>query len=400
MTRCSEKLNRLPPYLFSAINILKKTAYEKKLDVIDLGMGNADIPTPEHIVERLCETVREHPRTHRYPQAKGMPRLRKAIAGWYKKRFDINLNPENEVLTLIGSKEGVAHLMWSYIDPGDIVLLTNPCYPVYFNSTLLAGGQIHDLPLLPENGYLPDLGKIPNDILKRAKILALNYPNNPTTAVVEDTKFLEDVVKFAKKHNLIVCYDNAYSEITFDGYVAPSFLQIDGAKNVGVEFHSCSKTYNMCGWRVGFMVGNHDIIAPVEKLKSFVDYGVFTAIQLAASHALESSQDCVKKQVEIYRKRRDKMVDGLNKIGWSREQTIKKPKATFYIWLPLPDGFEHMGSLEFAELLIQETGIVITPGVGYGTYGEGFVRIALVTHDNRFHDALLRIKKFLHKKRK
>ncbi|MFA5857689.1 MAG: LL-diaminopimelate aminotransferase [Elusimicrobiota bacterium] len=399
MKHYSENLKRLPPYLFNAINLLKQQAYKKKLDVIDLAMGNPDLPTPKAVVDRLCETVREHPNTHRYPQAKGMPKFRKAITDFYQRRFGVKLDYNHEALALIGSKEGVAHLLMAHLNPGDYVLLTNPCYPVYFNSTILAGGLIHDLPLLPENKFLPDLTKIPNDILKRAKVLALNYPNNPTSAVIEDKKFLEEVVKFAKKYDLIVCYDNAYSEITFDDYVAPSFLEIDGGMDVGVEFNSCSKTYNMAGWRVGYMVGNKDIIAPVEKFKSFVDYGVFTAIQLTAAFAMSMPQDCVKQQVQVYRKRRDMLVDGLNKIKWLENEKIEKPKGTMYLWLPLPDGFKHMGSLEFAELLIQETGIAIAPGVGFGTYGEGYLRLALVTRDNRFHDVLLRLKKFFAQQR-
>jgi aspartate/methionine/tyrosine aminotransferase len=390
---CAEHLAKLPPYLFSAINILKQQAYEKKLDVIDLGMGNPDLPTPKHIVERLCETVREHPKTHRYPQAKGMPKLRKAICEWMKKRFGVELNHENEVLVLIGSKEGVAHTMMTYLNPGDIAIITNPCYPVYFNSVILAKGEIYELPLLEKNNYLPDFTKIPNHILKRAKILALNYPNNPTTAVVEDLYFFKEAVKFAKKYNLILCNDNAYCEITFDGYVAPSLLQVEDAKDISIEFYSFSKTYNMAGWRIGFMVGNSDIIRYVEKFKSFIDYGVFTAIQLAAVLALSSEQSCVKEIVETYRRRRDKFVDGLNRLGWA----VKKPKATFYLWAPLPEPYRHLGSLQFAELLLEKTGIVVAPGVGFGSYGEGYVRMALVTHDNRFHDALLRLKKFLKK---
>lgn len=393
MVYCSDNLNRLPPYLFSAINILKKAAYEKKLDVIDLTMGNPDLPTPKHIVERVCETVTEHPRTHRYPQAKGIPKFRKTVAEWYEKRFGIKLDSEYEVLALIGSKEGVGHLVMSYFNPGDIALIPNPGYPVYYNSTILAGGEVYDLPLLKENNYLPDLTKIPTSILKRAKILFLNYPNNPTTAVIEDLNFLKEVVKFAKKYDLLVVYDNAYCEITFDGYVAPSFFQVPGAKDVGIEFYSFSKTYSMAGWRVGFAVGNSDLLAPLEKFKSFIDYGVPMFIQLSAVLALSGKQDCVKDIVEVYRKRRDKFVAGLNKIGW----TADKPKATFYLWAPLPEPYKRLGSLEFAELLIEKTGIAICPGVGFGTYGEGYVRMALVTHDNRFHDALLRLKKFLRK---
>jgi len=389
--RCAEKLNKLPPYLFGAIDALTQEAYAKKLDVIDMGMGNPDIPTPSHIVERLCDTVRNHPRTHRYPQAKGMPKFRKAVADWYWKKFKVELDPQSEVLALIGSKEGIGHMCMAYLNPGDLALVPNPAYLIYRNGVILAGGQIYDMPVLPENNYLPDLEKIPSRVAKRAKLMFLNYPNNPTTAVVEDISFFREVVAFAKKYDIIVCHDFAYSEIVFDGYEPPSFLQVPGAKDVGLEFHSFSKTYNMAGWRLGFCAGNREILRPLERLKSYLDFGVFTAIQLAGVLALTASQRCVQDVVAEYKRRRDKFVDGLNRIGWK----VERPKATMYLWAKLPEKFEGMSSLQFAELLIQRTGIAVSPGVGFGSYGEGFVRMALVTHYNRFHDALLRLKKFL-----
>jgi len=389
--RCADKLNKLPPYLFGAINVLKQEAYTKKLDVIDLGMGNPDMPTPGHIVERLCDTIRNHPRTHRYPQAKGMPKFRKAVADWYGKKFGIKLDPESEVLALIGSKEGIGHMCMAYLNPGDLVLVPNPAYPIHHSGVILAGGEVYDMPILPENSYLPELEKIPAKVARRAKLMFLNYPNNPTTAVVEGLSFFKEAVAFAKKYGIIICHDFAYSEIAFDGYEPPSFLQTPGAKDVGLEFHSFSKTYNMAGWRLGFCVGNREILGPLEKLKSYMDYGVFTAIQLAGVLALTGSQKCVKDSVAEYEKRRDKLVDGLNKIGWK----VDRPKATMYIWARLPEKFQGMSSLDFAELLIQRTGIVVAPGAGFGSYGEGFVRMALVTHYNRFHDALLRLKKLL-----
>lgn len=391
MIACSKKLQNLPPYFLSRINALKMEAYQKKLDVIDLGMGNPDLPTPPHIVERLCETVKEHPRTHRYPQAKGMPKFRAAVAEWFEKRFGVKLNPEKEVLTLIGSKEGIAHLCMAFLNPEELALVGNPGYPVHFNGVYLAGGKVHYLQLKPENNYLPDLDSIPEKIARKAKLLILNYPNNPTTAVLEDLRFFEEVVRFAKKYELLVVHDNAYSEITFDGYSAPSFLQVPGAKEVGVEFFSFSKTYNMAGWRIGFCVGGEKWLAPLEKMKSFLDYGVPTFIQLAAVWALKSSQDCVKETVARYQKRRDYMVEGLTKLGWN----VPAPKATMYLWAELPEPFKKMGSLAFAEKLIRETGIAVAPGIGFGPHGEGFIRMALVTHDKRFHDVLLRIKKFL-----
>lgn len=393
MNTCSKKLQNLPPYIFSRINVLKAEAYQKKLDVIDLGMGNPDHPTPPHIIERLCETVREHPRTHRYPQAKGMPKFRTTVTDWFSKRFGVDLNPDKEVLCLIGSKEGIAHLCMAFLNPGEIALVGNPGYPVHFNGVYLAGGKVHYVPLKAKNNYLPDLNAIPEKIARKAKLLLINYPNNPTTAIVEDLSFFEEVVKFAKKYDIIVVHDNAYSEITFDGYVAPSFLQVPGAKDVGLEFFSFSKTYNMAGWRVGFVVGNEKFLAPLEKFKSFLDYGVPTFVQLAAVCALKSSQDCVKETVLSYQKRRDYMIEGLAKLGWN----VPKPKATMYLWAELPEAFKKMGSLAFTEQLIQETGIAISPGVGFGPHGEGYVRFSLVTHDKRFHDVLLRLKKFLAK---
>jgi LL-diaminopimelate aminotransferase len=279
----------------------------------------------------------------------------------------------------------------SYLDPGDIALVCDPAYPVHFNGVILAGGKVYSMPLLPENKFLPDLSKVPARIAKKAKLMFLNYPNNPTAAVVDNRAFIEEVIAFAKKYDILVVYDNAYSEITFGDYTAPSFFEVPGAKDVGLEFHSFSKTFNMAGWRVGWVCGARKFLAPLEKFKSFLDYGVPTFIQLAATAALEGPQDCVREQVKVYERRMIKMVNGLNKIGWPAERT----KGSMYLWLRLPEKFQSMGSLAFAEKLIRETGIAVTPGVGFGAHGEGYIRISLVTHDNRFHDALLRIKKVL-----
>jgi len=388
---CSKKLNKLPPYIFSRINQLKLEAYEKKLDVIDLAMGNPDIPTPSHIIERLCDTVKNHPRTLRYPQAKGMPKFRKTVSEWFEKRFNVKFDPEREIIALIGSKEGVAHLCMAFLNPGDLAIVPDPGYPVYYNGVILAGGRVYNMPLLPENKYLPDFTKIPTRICKQAKIMFLNYPNNPTTAIVEDISFFREAVRFAKKYNIILVHDNAYSEITFDGYVAPSIFEVEGAKDVAVEFHSFSKTFCMAGWRVGWVCGNEKIIKPLEKFKSFVDYGVPTFIQLSAVLALQSFDQCVKQIVEIYKRRRDKFVSKLAKIGWN----VDTPKATMYLWAKIPEKFQKLGSLKFSEMLIKETGIAGAPGIGFGKYGEGYIRFALVTHDNRFHDATLRLKKLL-----
>lgn len=386
----SKKLEQLPPYLFSRINKLKLEAYKKNLDVIDLSMGNPDIPTDPEIVERLCDTVKNHPRTHRYPQAKGMPKFRNTVVEWFLKRFGVRLDPEKEVLALIGSKEGVAHLCMTFLDPGDYTLIPDPAYPVYYNATILSGGRPYLFKIYPENGYLPDFGKIPQKIVNKAKIIFLNYPNNPTTAIVEDENFFKEAIRFAKKNNLILCYDNAYSEITFDGYIAPSILQYDGAKDVTVEFHSFSKTFSMAGWRVGFAVGNEHIISQLEKFKSFVDYGVPTFIQLSAVKALLEYDRIVEEVRKVYQTRRDIMIKEFKKIGY----IVNVPKATMYLWCKLPEKItKELGSLKFAEKLLVETGVAVAPGVGFGSNGEGYIRIALVTANNRFHDTALRFKK-------
>jgi aspartate/methionine/tyrosine aminotransferase len=391
MKEFSERLNRLPPYLFTRINQLKKEAYAKKLDVIDLGMGNPDQPTPPVVVDRLVDTVTHHASTHRYPQAKGMPKFRKTIATWMLKRFGVELDPEKEVTALIGSKEGIAHLAMAVLNPGETVLVGDPAYPAHFNGVILAGGEVCSIPLLPSSDYLPDFTKIPEQVARQGKLLFLNYPNNPTAAVVPDKMIFKEWVAFAKKYDLLVCHDNAYSEITFDGYVAPSFLEAEGAKDIGVEVHSFSKTYNMAGWRVGWMCGNPKVVAAVEKFKSFLDYGVPTFTQLSGIAALESWPESIHPTVKVYQKRRDQMVDGLLKLGWK----VPKPRATMYLWAPLPEPFKDVGSLAFAEKLIRETGVAVAPGAAFGSGGEGYVRMALVTHDNRFHDALLRFKKLL-----
>jgi LL-diaminopimelate aminotransferase len=390
MVECSQKLSLLPPYLFARINQLKLQAYAKKLDVIDLGMGNPDHATPKAIIDRLCDTVAHHKGTHRYPQAKGMPKFREAVAGWFQKRFSVEFDPEKEIVALIGSKEGLAHFLMAYLDPGDTVLVPDPSYPVHFNGVVLAGGTVEAMPLIRERGWKPDLSAIKPEVARKAKIMILTYPNNPTTAVVDDMQFLKEVVDFARTYDLIVCYDNAYSEITFDGYKAPSFFEVPGAKEVGVEFHSFSKTFSMAGWRIGFAVGSQKLLYPLEKFKSFIDYGAPTFIQLSAVKALKDCDEIIPEIVEIYRKRRDMLVKGLNKIGWD----IEMPRAGMYVWAPIPKIFG-MDSLKFCEELLTETGIVSTPGIGFGSQGEGFVRFSLVTHDNRFHDALLRIKKWM-----
>jgi len=384
----NKKLQNLPPYIFSRIKKLKDEMRKKGIDVIDLDMGNPDQSTPSHIVERLADTVKNHPQTHRYPQAKGMPRLRKAIASWYKERYEKEIDENSEVLVLVGSKEGICHLLMSYLEPGDVALVPNPTYPVHFNGVHLAGGEVYSMPLKEENNYLPDLEAIPKKVLKKAKIIIASYPNNPTTATLPDDKFFKELVAFAKKHNLIVIHDFAYVDVVFDGYKPPSFLAVPGAMDVGVEFYSFSKTYNMAGWRLGFVIGNKEIIANLEKFKSFADYGVFTAIQLAGAAALENLQDCVKGMQGIYARRRDYMVENLNKIGW----LVNKPKGTMYLWIKIPEKFKKMKSLEFSEYLLRKTGIAVAPGAGFGDEGEGYIRMALVTADERYPHVIKRLK--------
>jgi LL-diaminopimelate aminotransferase len=320
-----------------------------------------------------------------------MPKFRKTVADWYKKKAGIDLDPDSEVLALIGSKEGIAHVCMAYLDPGDVALVTNPCYLVHRNGIILAGGDPYDMPITKRNNYIPVLEDIPHEVAKKAKLMFLNYPNNPTTAVLEDTDFFKKVIEFARDYEIVVCHDYAYSEITYDGYKAPSFMEVEGAKDVGMEFHSFSKTYNMAGWRLGYCVGGRDFLAPLEKIKSYLDFGVFTAIQLSGVKAMTGSQKYVKDTIKEYRRRQIKLLDGLRKCGWE----IDLPQASMYIWAQLPEKFRGMGSLEFAELLLEETGIAVSPGVGFGAYGEGYVRLAVVTHYQRYHDALLRLKKFL-----
>lgn len=386
----AKTLQNLPPYIFSRIKALTLEAKKKNLDVIDLSMGNPDLPTPPEIVERLLDTVKNHPNTHRYPQAKGAPKFRKAVADWMKKRFDVGLDPEKEVCALIGSKEGIANLCHAYLEPGDTVLVPSPCYPVHFFGVVLSGAKAHLLPINESNNYLPELEKIPEKVLQSTKIFFLNYPNNPTTAVMEDVAYLKEVIRLAKKYEFLVCYDNAYSEIAFDGYEPGSFFNIPGARDVGLEFHSFSKTYNMAGWRLGWACGDEKLLGPFEKFKSYIDYGPPTFIQLSGVKALELWPKQSQEISRIYQRRRDYVVEGLRSLGWN----VKMPKATMYLWVEIPEAYRSMGSLKFCETLARETGIALSPGVGFGEAGEGFVRISLVTRDSRFYDMLVRLKKF------
>ncbi|AFV22575.1 aspartate aminotransferase [Methanolobus psychrophilus R15] len=380
----SDRINRLPPYLFAAIDEAKAKVRAKGVDVIDLGVGDPDQPTPAHIVESMCEAVRD-PSTHQYPSYSGMIEFRKAAADWCKQSRKLDIDPATETLTLIGSKEGVAHVPLAFINPGDVVLCPDPGYPVYKIGTQFAGGKEHIMPLLDENDFLPDLEAMPKDALSKAKLMFINYPNNPTSATA-DLKFFEEVVQFAREHNIVVVHDNAYSEMVYDGYQSPSFLSVDGAMDIGIELYSMSKTYNMTGWRLGFAVGNKDLIAGFGKVKSNIDSGAFDAIQRAGITALTSSQQCVADMNDIYTERRDVLLKGLSEMGID----VKPPKATFYVWAPVPEGYDSMG---FSKLLLEKAGIVATPGVGFGQYGEGYIRFALTQTVPRMNEAVDRMSK-------
>ncbi len=370
--KLARRIEKLPPYFF--IEISRKIAEKraKGEEVISFAIGDPDIPTPPHIIDRLCQAARE-PVNHRYPESEGLPQLRQAIAQWYQKRFGISLDPNKEVLPLIGSKEGIAHIALCFIDPGDTALIPDPYYPVYPVSVMLAGGRPYYLPLKERNGFLPNLNVIPDFIRKKAKMMWINYPNNPTGAVAE-LSFFNEVVKFARENDIAVCHDGPYSEVAFDGYQPVSFLQAEGAKEVGVEFHSFSKTYNMTGWRIGMVVGNAKMIDALSRLKSNLDSGIPQAIQLAAIEALTASQDCIAEHNAVYQRRRDLVLEALNNIGLQ----AKIPKASLYVWAKVPEGYN---SVELATEFLEQFSVVITPGAGYGRNGEDYVRLSLTISD-------------------
>jgi LL-diaminopimelate aminotransferase len=380
--RLSRRVEHLPPYLFVVIN--KKIAQKraKGEDVVSFGIGDPDIPTPPHIIERLRQAAQD-PANHRYPETEGLLELRQAMAGWYKKRFDVSLDPASEVLPLIGSKEGIFHIALCFMEHDDVALVPDPAYPVYSMSTILTGGKPYYMPLTRENNFLPDLEAIPADILRRAKLLWINYPNNPTGAVA-DLNFFNRVVVFAQRHDLAVCHDGPYSEVNFDGYRPVSFMQADGAKAVGVEFHSLSKSYNMTGWRIGMVVGNAKMVDALKRVKSNLDSGIPQAIQYAAIEALTGPQDCIQEHNAIYQRRRDLVVETLNNIGLE----AKPPKAGLYIWAKVPQGYT---SIDFATDLLEKVGVVVTPGVGYGHSGEGYVRLSLTIPETQLMKGLSRL---------
>jgi LL-diaminopimelate aminotransferase len=382
MITYADRINSLPPYLFAAIDKAKDKIIEKGVDVISFGIGDPDMPTPPHIVEAMKKSL-DNPARHRYPSYEGMPSFRNAAAQWYKRVMNVTLNPEDEVLTLIGSKEGIAHIPLAFLNPGDISLVPDPGYPVYNIGSILASAKPFKMPLLAENEFLPDLDAIPKDIAKKAKLMFLNYPNNPTSATAS-LKFFEEVVDYAHENDIIVVHDDAYSEMTFDGYKAPSFLNVKGAKDVGIEMHSLSKTYNMTGWRLGFAVGNRDILAGLGKVKTNVDSGAFESVQEAGIAALTGPQDCVRDMNKIYTKRRDALLSGLLELGLD----VKPPKATFYVWAHV-----NGKASDFSTMLLEKAGIVATPGNGFGEYGEGYVRFALTQSVERINEAVERMRK-------
>lgn len=380
----AERVRRVPPYLFAEIDRLKEELIARGVDVINLGVGDPDLPTPPHIIEKLAQTAKD-PANHQYPSYSGMNDFRVSVAKWYKKRFGVELDPLSEVLTLIGSKEGLAHLPLALIDPGDLALVPSPAYPVYHIATMFAGGESWFMPLLEKNGFLPDLDAIPPEVAGRARLMFINYPNNPTGATA-DRDFYERVVRFAARYEVTVCHDAAYTEMAFGGYRPMSFLEVPGAKEVGAEFHSLSKTYNMTGWRLGFAAGNSDVIAALGQIKSNIDSGAFNAVQWAGIAALEGDQAPVANMQKIYEERRDVLIAGLRKAGL-HPQT---PRATFYVWCPTPSGYS---SRDFTSLLLREAGIVTTPGSGFGDPGEGYVRMALTVPVKRIREAVERILK-------
>jgi LL-diaminopimelate aminotransferase len=378
----ARRVEQLPAYLFAEIS--KKIAAKKAqgVDVVSFGIGDPDLATPDHIIEALTAAARD-PANHRYPESEGLPELRQAMARWYARRFSVELDPKAEVLPLIGSKEGIGHIALCFIDPGDVALVPDPGYPVYGVGTVLAGGEPYYLPLTEENDFLPDLDSVPEQIARRAKVLWLNYPNNPTGAVA-DLAFFERAVAFAKRYDLAVLHDGPYSEVAFDGYRPVSFLQVDGARDVGIEFHSLSKSYNMTGWRIGMAVGNAQIIDALMRVKSNLDSGIPQAIQRMAIAALDGPDDCIGEHNAIYERRRDRLVGALSKLGLR----LRAPKASLYLWARVP---ERMSSVQFATRLLDEAGVVVTPGIGYGPSGEGYVRLSLTIPDDRLEEGVRRL---------
>jgi alanine-synthesizing transaminase len=383
------RIKRLPPYVFNIVGDLKRTARARGEDIIDFGMGNPDQPTPKHIVDKLVE-VAQRDDTHRYSVSKGIPRLRRAVCSWYRRRYNVDLDMDSEAIVTIGSKEGLAHLALATLGPGDVVLVPNPAYPIHPYSVVIAGADVRHVPLVPGVDFFAELERAIKETWPRPKMLLLSFPANPTTQCVE-LDFFERVIALAKEYELWVVHDLAYADLVFDGYRAPSILEVPGAKECAVEFFTLSKSYNMPGWRVGFMVGNPKLVYALGRMKSYLDYGTFTPIQVAAIAALEGPQDCVAEICDMYRHRRDVLCDGLNAMGWK----LEKPKATMFVWAPLPEEFKKLGSLEFSKLMLSEAKVAVSPGVGFGDYGNDHVRFGLIENEHRTRQALRGIKRLL-----
>jgi len=383
------RLDRLPPYVFASVNAIKMNARHAGEDIIDLGMGNPDLGTPQHIVDKLIEAAQK-PQNHRYSASMGITKLRMAIANWYKRRYDVDIDPETETIVTIGAKEGISHLILVTIRPGDVVLTPNPTYPIHPYSAIIAGGDVRGIPVGPGHDFFENLINATRQTWPRPKVLIISYPHNPTTEVV-NIDFFEKIVDYANEHDIMIVHDFAYADLAFDGFTPPSFLQVKGAKEVGVEFFSLSKSYNMPGWRVGFCVGNPEIVAALRRIKSYLDYGIFQPIQIASIIALNGPQECVKEICETYRSRRDALINGLNRVGWE----IESPKGTMFVWAKIPDKYLKMGSVEFAKMLINEAQVAVAPGLGFGEYGDDFVRFALIENNMRINQAVRGIKKIL-----
>ncbi len=381
------RIKRLPPYIFSITDDLKREARANGEDIIDFGMGNPDQPTPEHIVRKLVETV-QRTDTHRYSQSKGIPRLRKAICDWYKKKFDVDLDPNSEAIVTLGSKEGIAHLAMAILGPGDAVLVPNPSYPVHPYGFVIADADVRHVPLIKDSNFFNELELAVNNSWPKPKVMVVNFPGNPTTECV-DLSFFEKLIAFAKEHKIWVVQDLAYADLVFDGYEVPSILQVPGAKDIAVEFYTMSKSYNMPGWRVGFCVGNRDLVGALARIKSYLDYGTFTPIQVAAIAALEEDQSCVEEIRNTYLLRRNVLCDGLNSIGWP----VTRPRATMFVWAQIPEQYRHLGSLEFSKLLLQEAKVAVSPGIGFGQYGDDHVRFALIENEHRTRQAIRGLRK-------
>lgn len=385
------RIKRLPPYVFNIINDLKQEARKRGEDIVDFGMGNPDQPTPPHLVSKLIEAVKK-PHNHRYSASRGIYKLRLAISEWYKRRFQVEIDPDTEAIVTIGAKEGLGHLVWAIVDPGDVVFCPSPTYPIHQYSVILSGGDLRSIPMDSSEGFLSRLEEGIKQTWPKPKLLIISFPHNPTTEVVE-LDFFQRIVRFAEEHDLLVIHDFAYADIAFDGYQPPSLFQVPGAKRVGIEFFSLSKSYNMPGWRVGFAVGNREMVNALARIKSYLDYGIFQPVQIAAIHALNGPQDCVETVRERYRRRRDTLVDGLGRVGWK----IKKPKGTMFVWAEIPEPCKKMGSVEFSKFLLAEAKVAVSPGIGFGDYGDPFVRFALIENEHRTRQAVRTIRRALGK---